>query len=137
MNEDCQIITIMLSKSIQIANLAPIQSINNSVNKMITLLQYDFIYSYASCNRNVVKSMSHQLNGQYCFICGRSWDITMVYWPAILNELLSFFLVLSGQCLENTLKYEYYLLGYEVVQYVKNLRCFRVTCCLHNCSNKP
>jgi len=53
----------MHSTNIQIANLAAIQSINNSVNKISALLQYDFRYRCASCNRNVVWSMSHQLNG--------------------------------------------------------------------------
>jgi len=56
-----RIITTMYNTIIQIANLAAIQSINNSVNKISALLHYDFRYWCASCNRNVVCSMSHQL----------------------------------------------------------------------------
>jgi len=56
-------VRIMTSTNIQIANLAAIRSINNSVNKISALLQYYFRYRCASCNRNVVWSMSHQLNG--------------------------------------------------------------------------
>lgn len=63
MNEECQITTMTHSTNIQIANLAAIQSVNNSVNKMSALMQNDYIYSYVSCNRNVVWSMSYQLNG--------------------------------------------------------------------------
>jgi hypothetical protein len=54
MNEECQITTMTHSTNIQIANLAAIQSVNNSVNKMSALMQNDYIYSYVSCNRNVV-----------------------------------------------------------------------------------
>lgn len=48
------IMTIMHSTNIQIANLAAIRSINKSVNKISALLQYDFRYRCASCDRNVV-----------------------------------------------------------------------------------
>jgi hypothetical protein len=52
--KNVRIITIMHSTNIQIASLAVVQSISNSVNKISALLQYDFRYKCALCNRNVV-----------------------------------------------------------------------------------
>lgn len=54
MNKDCQNYNFTQSTNIYNANLAAMQSIKNSVNKISALLEYDFRYRYASCNRNVV-----------------------------------------------------------------------------------